>query len=228
MRSAILFSGGKDSTMALYSSISNKDYVEYLFSVKSLNNESYMFHVPNIDLTNLIAKAVAIPIMTCITDGKKEEELKDLEKGLIKLKNQKIESIYSGALFSTYQKTRIDNLCKKIGLKSIAPLWHLNPEKYMRNIVDLGFKVIITGVFAEGLDKSWLGREITHDLIDELIAIKNNVCDINLCFEGGEAETLVVDGPIFKKKLKIVESEKIWNYDHGIYHVKKAILENKY
>jgi predicted ATP pyrophosphatase (TIGR00289 family) len=227
MKSAILFSGGKDSTMALYSSLSKQDDVKYLFSMKSLNNESYMFHVPNIDLTNLIAEAVDIPIMTCTTNGKKEKELKDLEKGLIKLKNQKIEAIYSGALFSTYQKTRIDKLCEKINLKSIAPLWHPNPEKYMRNIVDLGFKVIITGVFAYGLDESWLGREITYDLIDELIAIKNNVCDINLCFEGGEAETLVIDGPIFKKKLKIIESKKIWNNDHGIYHVKKAILENK-
>ncbi|MDR2874209.1 MAG: TIGR00289 family protein [Methanobrevibacter sp.] len=227
MNSAILFSGGKDSTMALYSSILKKDNVKCLFSMKSLNNESYMFHVPNIDLTDLIAKSVDISIMKCTTGGEKEEELKDLKKGLIRLKNQGVETIYSGALFSTYQKTRIDNLCEKIGLKSIAPLWHVNPEEYMRNIINLGFKVIITGVFAEGLDKSWLGREITHNLIDELIAIKNNVCDINLCFEGGEAETLVIDGPIFKKKLKIIETEKIWNYDHGIYQVKKAVLENK-
>lgn len=147
MNSAILFSGGKDSTMALYSSILNGDNVEYLFSMKSLNDESYMFHVPNIDLSSLIAKSLDIPILTATTAGKKEEELNDLEKGLNELKNRGVDSIYSGALFSTYQKTRIDGICEKIGLKSIAPLWHTDPEKYMRNIVDLGFKVIITKSF---------------------------------------------------------------------------------
>jgi uncharacterized protein (TIGR00290 family) len=71
----------------------------------------------------------------------------------------------------------------------------------MRKIVYLGFKVIIVGVFAEGLDDSWLGREITHKAIDELKLIKEKVCDINLGFEGGEAETLVLDGPIFNKRI---------------------------
>ncbi|MDR2623351.1 MAG: TIGR00289 family protein [Methanobrevibacter sp.] len=227
MNSAILFSGGKDSTMALYSSILNGDDVKYLLSMKSLSDESYMFHVPNIDLSGLIAEALDIPHITVTTDGKKEEELTDLEKGLIKLKNKGVESIYSGALFSTYQKTRIDCLCEDVGLKSIAPLWHTDPEEYMRNIVNLGFKVIITEVSAEGLGKSWLGREIIHGTIDELVAIKNDVCDINLCFEGGEAETLVLDGPIFKKKIKVVESETVWKHDTGVYNIKKAILENK-
>ncbi|MDR2830087.1 MAG: TIGR00289 family protein [Methanobrevibacter sp.] len=227
MNSTILSSGGKDSTMAIYSSILNGDNVKYLFSMKSLNDESYMFHVPNIDLSSLIAKALDIPILTATTTGKKEEELNDLEKGLIELKNRGVDSVYSGALFSTYQKTRIDRICEKIGLKSIAPLWNIDPEEYMRNIIDLGFKVIITGVSAEGLGRSWLGREITHDTVNELISIKKNVCDINLCFEGGEAETLVLDGPIFKKRIKIIEAETIWKNDNGVYHVKKAILEDK-
>ncbi|GAA5819086.1 MAG: TIGR00289 family protein [Methanobrevibacter sp. CfCl-M3] len=227
MNSAILFSGGKDSTMALYYSILNEDSVKYLFSMKSLNDESYMFHIPNIDLSNLIAEALDIPILTATTDGKKEEELNDLEKGLVNLKNNGVEAVYSGAIFSTYQKTRIDNICEKIGLKSIAPLWYINSEKYMRNIVDLGFEVIITGVSAEGIDQSWLGREINHNTIDELISIKENICDINLCFEGGEAETLVLNGPIFKKKIKIVEAETVWRNDSGIYNIKKAILEDK-
>ncbi|MDR2545059.1 MAG: TIGR00289 family protein [Methanobrevibacter sp.] len=227
MNSAILFSGGKDSTMALYHSILNEDNVKYLFSMKSLNDESYMFHIPNINLSNLIAEALNIPILTATTDGKKEEELNDLEKGLVDLKNNGVEAVYSGAIFSTYQKTRIDNICEKIGLKSIAPLWHINPEKYMRNIVDLGFEVIITGISAEGLDQSWLGRGINHNTVDELIFIKENVCDINLCFEGGEAETLVLNGPIFKKRIKIVEVETVWRNDSGIYNIKKAILEDK-
>ncbi|KZX17571.1 diphthine--ammonia ligase [Methanobrevibacter filiformis] len=226
MNVAILFSGGKDSTMALYRAIAKGHDVKYLFTMVSENKESYMFHVPNIHINDLIAEALEIPLLKSKTDGKKEKELDDLENALIQLKDKGIEAIYSGALFSTYQKSRIDALCEKHNLKSIAPLWHVNTKEYMREIVDLGFEVIISGVFAEGLDESWLGRTITKESINELIAIEKKH-HINIAFEGGEAETLVIDGPIFKKRIKIVESEKQWDVDNGIYEIKKAILEEK-
>ncbi|MDR0900884.1 MAG: TIGR00289 family protein [Methanobrevibacter sp.] len=226
MISAILFSGGKDSTMACFEAMANNDQIAYLLTMESENDESYMFHVPNIHITDLIAKALEIPIIRATTPGNKEEELLDLKKQLLFLKNQGVEAIYSGALFSTYQKSRIDKLCKEIGLKSISPLWHINEEEYMNRIVDLGFEVILTGVYAEGLDESWLGRKIDKIAISELKAIKEKY-EINIAFEGGEAETLAIDGPIFKKKIKIIEAKKIWNFDNGTYNIKKAILEDK-
>ena len=78
MNAAVLFSGGKDSTMALYYALEMKDDVKYLLSMKSRNDESYMFHVPNIHVTDLLAQALEIPIMSVETDGIKEEELKVL------------------------------------------------------------------------------------------------------------------------------------------------------
>ena len=47
MNAAVLFSGGKDSTMALYYALNKKEDVKFLLSMKSRNDESYMFHVPN-------------------------------------------------------------------------------------------------------------------------------------------------------------------------------------
>jgi len=226
MNSAVLFSGGKDSTMACYEAIKNGDNISYLLSMKSENDESYMFHTPNIHLTELIAEAIDIPIIKANTKGLKEEELVDLKKNLKTLKNKGVEAIYTGALFSVYQKSRIDKICEELKLKSIAPLWHIDEEKYMKKIVDLGFEVIITGVFAYGLDESWLGRKIDYNTIDELNKIKNKY-KINIAFEGGEAETLVIDGPIFKKKIEIEDTEKIWNNDSGILNVKKAALVDK-
>jgi len=226
MKSAVLFSGGKDSVMALYKALENGDEVAYLLSMISENDESYMFHVPNIHITDLIAKAIEIPIITGYSKGEKEKELNDLENQLLILKKKGVEAIYNGALFSKYQKSRIDDLCKKIGLKSIAPLWHLNEESYMMEIINLGFEIIITGVSAEGLDESWLGRKIDKKAIDELKAI-NEKYGVNLAFEGGEAETLAIDGPIFKKKIKIIKAETQWNFDNGIFNIKEVTLEDK-
>ena len=82
MNVAILFSGGKDSTMALYNAIQSGEDVMYLLSMKSKNDESYMFHVPNIHITDLLAEALDIPILSVDTDGVKEEELQDLRSQL--------------------------------------------------------------------------------------------------------------------------------------------------
>lgn len=226
MNAAVLFSGGKDSTMALYYALEMKDDVKYLLSMKSRNDESYMFHVPNIHVTDLLAQALEIPIMSVETDGIKEEELKDLKAAFEKLKSSGVECVYTGALYSQYQKSRIEKLGSEVGLEIISPYWHVDELEYMRKIVSLGFKIIISGVAAWGLDESWLGRVIDDDVIDELVKL-NEKYYVDIAFEGGEAETLAIDGPIFKKKLKILKDRKEWHRDSGVYIIEDAVLEEK-
>ena len=226
MNVAVLFSGGKDSTMAVYAALDAKEDVKYLLSMKSKNDESYMFHVPNIHITDLLSQALDIPLMSVETDGVKEEELKDLRKAFIDLKNLGVEAIYTGALYSVYQKSRIERLGEEVGLKIISPYWHVNELEYMRKIVSLGFKIIICGVAAWGLDESWLGRVIDDETIDELVKL-NEKYYVDIAFEGGEAETLAVDGPIFKKRVEILKYKKEWHLDSGVYIIEDAILEDK-
>ncbi|MBR4447900.1 TIGR00289 family protein [Methanobrevibacter sp.] len=221
---AILFSGGKDSTMAVYAALEAKEDVKYLLSIKSKNDESYMFHVPNIHITDLLSQALEIPIMSVETEGVKEEELQDLKNAFINLKNLGIEAVYTGALYSVYQKSRIEKLGSEVGLKIISPYWHVDELEYMRKIVSLGFKVIICGVAAWGLDESWLGRVIDDQTIDELVELKEKY-GINIAFEGGEAETLAIDGPIFKRKIKILKYKKEWHLDSGVYIIEDAIID---
>jgi len=226
MKAAILFSGGKDSTMA---TLKAKDYgwqVAYLVAMDSQNPYSYMFHVPNIHLTPLLSRAMGIPLIKAQTVGKKEEELRDLKEVLLKIKKKGVKALFTGALASEYQKSRIDKICMELKLQSKAPLWHLDPLKYMEEIIELGFEVIITSVSAEGLDESWLGRKLDYSLLNDLLKLHKRY-GLHLAFEGGEAETLVLDGPLFKKRLNIKNSEKIWKGDSGYLVIKEASLENK-
>ena len=222
----ILFSGGKDSTMAVYAAIEAKEDVKYLLSMKSKNDESYMFHVPNIHITDLLSQALDIPIMSVETDGVKEEELKDLKAAFFELKKLGVEAIYTGALYSQYQKSRIERLGEEVGLKIVSPYWHVDELEYMRKIVSLGFKIMICGVAAWGLDESWLGRIIDDETIDELVRL-NEKYYVDIAFEGGEAETLAIDGPIFKKRLNILKYKKEWHLDSGVFIIEDAILEDK-
>ncbi len=226
MNVAILFSGGKDSTMAVYAALEAKEDVKYLLSMKSKNDESYMFHVPNIHVTDLLSEALDIPIMSVETDGVKEEELEDLKAAFLDLKDLGVEAIYTGALYSVYQKSRIEKLGDDVGLKIISPYWHVDELEYMRKIVSLGFKIMICGVAAWGLDESWLGRIIDYDTIDELVRL-NEKYHVDIAFEGGEAETLAIDGPIFKKRIEILKYKKEWHLDSGVFVIEDAVLKEK-
>lgn len=222
MKIGALISGGKDSIFAAYKS-SKENKLVCLIAIKSKNPESYMFHIPNIDLVKLQSKAMKIPFIFLETEGVKEEELNDLKEAIeIAKEKYKIEGIVSGAIKSNYQKERIDNICKKLKLKSITPLWHTIIDIYIRELLR-DFHVIITGIAADGLDESDLGKRFDLSFLEKIKRF-----NINKIGEGGEFETFVLDCPLFKKKIEIKEAEKkIENKYTGHYIIKKAILQDK-
>jgi diphthine-ammonia ligase len=227
MKLAALFSGGKDSTYALYKAMKEGHEIKYLVTVFSERQDSWMFHYPCIELTKLQAEALGIKQIIKKTKGEKEKELKDLKDVLISVKDE-VDGIVTGALYSEYQKTRVEKICKEIGLKCLSPLWHSDLEKMLKEEIGLGFEIMITGVAAEGLDKSWLGKKINLETIEKLKEL-NKKFGINIGAEGGEFETLVLECPIFKKKIKILNSASVWDSktNSGCLKIKKAILVRK-
>jgi len=227
MRLGALFSGGKDSTYALLKAW-EKEEVVCLITIISKNKESYMFHTPNIEITQLQAEAIGLPLIQEITEGKKEEELKDLERAIKRAKDTfKIEGVITGAVESVYQSERIQKICDNLKICCINPLWKKNQEELLREMVSNKFKVIISGIFAYPLDKKWLGREIDEKTINELVELSKKY-HISPSGEGGEIETTVLDAPFFKKKIEILESTKEAKNNSGVYTIKKAMLVNKY
>ena len=160
--------------------------------------------------------------MKAETAGIKEEEVEDLKRLIATLD---VDGVVSGAIASNYQKARVEKICKHLGFKCITPLWHENPLGMLREILALNFEVIITGVYAYGFGKEWLGRKLDEATIADLMEL-NRLYGISLVGEGGEYETLVVDAPFFKKRIRIVGAEKVWKGQSGYFLVNKAELEN--
>jgi diphthine-ammonia ligase len=223
MRLAALVTGGKDSVLALYRAQQMGHTIKVLATMIPKRDDSYMFHFPNIHLTGLLSRAVEIPLVTAETSGIKEKELEDLKKLLASLD---VEGVVSGAVFSSYQKQRIERICDELGLKSVTPLWHEKPLNIMKELINLKFKVIIVGVYAYGFDKSWLGREINTATLEKLVEL-NERYKISLVGEGGEYESMVLDAPFYKKRIEIVETETNYENNSGILVVKEAKLVNK-
>jgi asparagine synthase (glutamine-hydrolysing) len=187
-----------------------------------------MFHTPNIRFTALQAEAIGIPILSQKTEGKKEEELADLKSALLKAKKQyRIEGLVVGALASDYQQERVNRVCEDVGLKTFSPLWHKEQGFLLREMVECGFDIIVQSIAAEGLDESWLGRHIDQVALDDLKKL-NKKSGMHIAGEGGEYESFVLDGPIFRKRLVIAKSTKMSeNKNTGILKIIKIELKDK-
>jgi diphthine-ammonia ligase len=220
MKVAALFSGGKDSSYALFCARQYAWDVTHLVTVFSESPESYMYHVPAIGLTRLAAESIGIPMVEVVTPPEPEVELLPLRDTLAGLG---IDGIVSGALASEYQRRRLDQICQDIGIKSFAPLWHKNPRELIREMVDEGFEIMIVGCSAEGLDERWLGRVLDKAALAELDRLHDRY-GIHVAGEGGEYESMVLAGPHMRKCIH-VEYEKEWHIHSGKIIVKKAWLD---
>lgn len=222
MTNACLFSGGKDSTLALHRVIESGVKIDLLITFESKNEYSYMFHYPNIKLTSLQAGALGIPQVFVKTEGMKEEELADIEAALLE---HDVKLLVTGAVASAYQKNRIEAICSRFGIKCLSPLWQIDPLIELNELAEK-FEVIITQVTSEGFDESFLGAKIDKKMIEKIQKLYERY-RINRLFEGGEAESFVLNAPLFKKRIKIKESEKTWDGKTGRFLIKDAILVDK-
>lgn len=209
MKCAVLFSGGKDSVYATYLAKKNNYEISCLISIFSKNPESYMFHTPSITKVEKQSEVMNIPLIIQKTKGEKEEELKDLEYAIKKAKDgYNIETIVTGAVQSVYQKSRIQNICDKLGINCLNPLWQKDQIELLEELIENNFEIIIVGVFAYPLDEKWLGRKIDKNFIEDAKKLQERY-SINPAGEGGEFETFVVNCPLFRKKIRITDNKII-------------------
>lgn len=227
MKLAALFSGGKDSTYAIYLAKKLGHSVDVLLTLYPHSSESHLLHYPNIEFTQLQAESMKTPqlIEETLSDDS-ENESKKLNN-LISLAKEKysIDGIVHGGILSEYQKDNFSLICEKNQLKIISPLWNKEPESYMKELLNENFEYIISTVSSAGLNDSWLGRIIDKNGLDELQKLQKKF-RFNLNFEGGEAETFVTNCPLFEKRLLIQDSTTEWDGYRGRFEILEAKLKD--
>jgi ABC transporter with metal-binding/Fe-S-binding domain ATP-binding protein len=225
---ACLFSGGKDSTYSLFLAKEMGLSIECLLTLIPYSEDSYLFHFPNTWITSIQSQALQIPIITKkIQSSSIEDEDKNLDKLAEKaIKDYQIEGIVHGGISSNFQKNKFHGICKKHNLKLISPIWQVNQYKYMTKLLSNNFLIKIVGISAMGLDLKWLGTNLNIANLRILNDLSKKY-GFNLSFEGGEGETLVLDCPIFKKRLEIRKSNTIWDGQRGILEISDIILIDK-
>jgi ABC transporter with metal-binding/Fe-S-binding domain ATP-binding protein len=193
----------------------------------SQSQESYMFHVPNIEITRKQAEAIELPLVQRKTEGQKEKELEDLKEAISVAKADfGLKGIVTGAVKSIYQSTRVQKICKQLGLWCFNPLWLKDEIELLKNVVEGKYKIIISGVFAFPLDKKFLGKYLDDNMIQKLQRLKEEY-GLSPAGEGGEIETTVVDAPFFKKRIEILDSDISYKDYQGVFRIKDLRLAEK-
>jgi len=223
MRLASLFTGGKDSVYATRLVMDRGETVTHLVSMRPQQSDSWMFHSVNLHLIPLSAEALGIPFIQVQTSGEEKEELEDLREVLSRLD---IDGVVSGAIASNYQRSHIERICGELGLTPVMPLWGRDPVQLVEEIIDSGIVVIVTAVAALGFDENWLGRTLDHGALKDLVKL-NKKYGINICGEGGEMETLVLDAPFFRKRLRVLRTERLWEGISGSLFVEAELAEKR-
>ncbi len=227
MKLAALFSGGKDSTYAIHLAKKLHHSVEVLLTLYPHSSESHLLHHPNITFTSLQSESMKIPqLVEEISSTDAETEFKKLEKLILLAKeNYSIEGIVHGGILSKYQKDNFSRICERNNLEIISPLWNKNPESYMKELLEEKFEYIISSVSSDGLDNSWLGQIIDKTRLEHLKNLQSKF-EFNLNFEGGEAETFVINCPLFEKPLFIQDSSTEWDGYRGRFEILEAKLKD--
>ena len=227
MKLAALFSGGKDSTYAIFIAKKLGHTVDVLLTLHPYSDESHLLHYPNIRFTQLQSESMKIPqLIEKTTSDNPENESEKLNRLIVRAKeNFSIEGIVHGGILSKYQKDNFSLICEKNKLEIVSPLWNKEPLSYMKELLDEKFEYIISTVSSDGLDDSWLGKKINENDLDNLLTLQKKF-NFNLNFEGGEAETFVINCPLFEKPLLIQDSITEWDGYRGRFEILEAKLKD--
>ena len=232
MKFVALVSGGKDGIYAAAQLIAGGHELVALLNMRPAIDrqemDSYMFHSVGCELVDKIATCMGKPLIQHTLHGlsintkldyeqTEGDEIEDLYALVAEAKRTfpEIQAVSSGAINSTYQKLRVENVCGRLGLKSIAPLWKREPEQLMRDMIRWGMKAILVRVCADGLKREHL--ELTLEKAFPILVKLSEKVGVHVCGEGGEFETFVLDCPLYCHGfLSVSESEIAVEVDNGI------------
>lgn len=226
-----LFSGGKDSSWALYRALEAGLDVGRLLTVHP-ETDSYMYHVPATELAVLAAESIGIPLVEVTqpaleghdSGDRGDAETETLETALEELAPDigGIAGVVAGAIESEFQTSRIQGMCDRLDVDLYAPLWREDPVTVAEAMLEAGFEISIVQVAAGGLDESWIGRRLDASALAELREL-NDRYGVHVLGEGGEFETLVTDGPHMDRPIEF-EAETVWEGTRGHLEITDAWL----
>ncbi|KAJ1103355.1 hypothetical protein NDU88_000781 [Pleurodeles waltl] len=226
MRVVALISGGKDSTYNMMQCVAGGHQIVALANLRPSDEggtdelDSYMYQTVGHQAIDLYAEAMGLPLYRRTIEGSsvntgrvykecRGDEVEDLYQLLKLVKDaEDVEGVSVGAILSDYQRVRVENVCKRLGLQPLAFLWRRQQEDLLNEMILAGVEAVIIKVAAFGLEPDkHLGRGLAQ-VRPHLMQLSKKY-GVYVCGEGGEYETFTLDCPLFKKRIVVDSSETV-------------------
>lgn len=201
MRVVALLSGGKDSVAAVEVAQGFAWDVVGALVLRPPQDDAWMFHTPALDVVAGVAECLGLPLLERKVRHGQAEEVADLEDALRAVQAKwSPDGIISGALASEYQRTRIEAVGHRLGLKTFTPLWHKDLKAYLHGVLEDDWDVRFSRTAADGVPNAWCGQRLDAAKAEAML---NHRARPHVAGEGGEYETLVLDAPHYRKRLVV-------------------------
>lgn len=225
MRVLALLSGGKDSVCAIEVARGFGWDVAAALVLRPAQDDAWMFHTPNLRVVAGVAQCLGLPLMEAEARAGREEELVDLEAAVAQAHEEiGFGGLVSGALASEYQRTRIDAIGHRLGLRTFAPLWHKEPRAYLASLLAAGYDVRFSRTAADGVPGAWAGERLDEGKVAAMAAHRARP---HVAGEGGEYETLVLDCPAYTRRLVVDQARVEATASRATWHVEAWHTEAK-
>lgn len=198
------WSGGKDSCLAMYRALRAGVEIKFLLNFISREHMRCCFHGVEAGLLQLQAERIGIPIVQKTVSSDMENYEAEFKEAVTELKGRGPRAMVFGDIYLLDHSSWVERVCRDLEIKPIEPLWNIPAIDVVREFVGLGFKAVIVSCKADLLGRDFIGRTLDAAMVDEFAS--RGICP---CGENGEYHTLVVDGPIFKRKIDIIDSEPV-------------------
>jgi len=198
------WSGGKESCFACYKAMLDGFEVSHLLNFIS-KEERCMSHGLDSKLMVAQSQAIGIPIVQREVTWDTYEE--GFKAAMRELKQMGVEGAVFGDIDIQEHKDWVDRVCGEVGVTPMEPLWGLNPKQILIDFIEEGFEAIVVNVKADLFGEEWLGRKLDRSFLEDLQKLRREH-DFHICGESGEYHTLVIDGPIFEKRIRVLDGRR--------------------
>ena len=217
---AVSWSGGKDSCMALQQALNKGLKISHIVNFISENPKKVRFHGTDANLIQLQSQAMGIPLFQKVTSW--EEYERDFKAGVSELKPAGLKGMVFGDIYLDVHLQWVERVCAEIGIDAVEPLWHMDTGELLKEFIKLGFKSVVICAKADLIEQKWLGRTIDNEFMQYLVQK-----GVDPCGENGEYHTLVIDGPLFKRRIELIESRSYEREGYYLLDIPRYRLSDK-
>lgn len=203
LKAFVSWSGGKDAALS-YHRVMEKFHVTHLLNMVAEDGKVSRSHGIRTGVLRMQSQAMGLHIVQPKSSWETYEE--EFKKTLANLKSKGVEAGIFGDIDLEEHREWVERVSKESGIKAVLPLWgEKKREDLIEELIEAGFETVVVATKKDLLGLEWLGRRIDRDFVRDISKVEG----VDMSGEGGEYHTLVLSGPIYEKRIKILKSEKV-------------------